>query len=97
MDASLVTPLGVGLALGALIGAMFHGSLWFGVALMVGGAPLAALALQLARFALLAFALYAAVRFGATALVAAGGVCVASRWAAQGLIHCTRRDVRGRG
>jgi hypothetical protein len=88
MDASLITQLGAGVAFGLLIGTLFHGSLWFGVVLMVGGAPLSALALQLARFVLLTFILYAAVRFGAPALVAAASACVASRWAAQGLVHC---------
>jgi len=87
-----MTALGAGLTLGLLTGALFHGSLWFGVALMIAGAPLAALALQLARFVLLAFGLYAAVRFGAPALVAAGAACVASRWAAQGLVRLARQN-----
>jgi hypothetical protein len=90
MDASLVIALAAGLALGLLTGGLFYGSLWFGVALMIGGAPLAALALQVARFALLALGLYAAVRFGAPALLAAGAGCMAAREAARGLAGARR-------
>jgi len=82
MDASLVTPLACGLALGALTGALFYGSLRAGVALAIGGAPLAAAALQVARFAALALGLYAAARLGALALMTAGAACLAARRAA---------------
>jgi hypothetical protein len=82
MDASLLTPVAGGFALGALTGALFYGSLWVGVALAIGGAPLAAAALQIARFAALALGLYAAVRLGALALLTAGAACLAARRAA---------------
>jgi hypothetical protein len=90
MDASFMIPIAGGLAFGLLTGALFYGALWFGVALILGGAPATALMLQLARFVLLTLCFYAAVRFGALALVAASAGCLAQRRVSRWLMYSER-------
>jgi hypothetical protein len=89
MDATLVIPLAGGLALGAVTGGLFYGSLRLSVAAMLAGPSLPAMALQLARFGGLALGLYAAARLGAPALLAAGAACVGMRAAVRKLTEAT--------
>jgi F1F0 ATPase subunit 2 len=79
----LLVPLSVGFGAGALIGSSYFLTLRWNVRMLVlGRRPLLAMGLQLARFTLLAGALFLIVRgFGAVSLIAMTGGVLASRTA----------------
>ncbi len=71
--------LTIGLLGGAVIGLAHFGSLWVGVNVFLAGQPVRAMALQFARFAVLAGGLFALAWHGALALVAGALGVLAAR------------------
>lgn len=68
-----------GLAVGALLGVIHFGSLWWNATLFARGGAAAALAIQLARFAVLVLALAGLARLGAVPLLAGAAGLIAAR------------------
>ena len=79
LDGAMALRIVAGFAVGAVLGALHFGSLWWTVSLYGRGAWLAAAGAQLGRFAILGVALFAVAQLGALPLLAAGVGVLAAR------------------